>query len=92
MAAGVGTIFDDDVQRYFSAERRAKWLGDAGEQLGKPVVIVPMALGLFGVGRLSHHQGFRDATYDILEVTAVGASYSSDVLAGAASATSAPAP
>jgi hypothetical protein len=73
--AGTGAFFDDNLQRYFSPERRAKWLGDSGEQLGRPVVIGPMALALFGIGRLDHHQSFRDATYDIAEVTAVAASY-----------------
>ena len=73
--AGVGAFFDDNVQRYFSSERRAKGLGDAGEQLGKPYVIAPMALALYGLGRLNHHQSFRDATYDVAEVTLVAASY-----------------
>lgn len=74
-ATGVGALFDDDVHEYFSETRRARWLGDAGEQLGKPIVIAPMALALFGIGRLNHHQSFRDATYDVAEVTLVAASY-----------------
>ena len=73
---GVGAFFDDDVQSYFGAERRAPWLGDAGEQLGKPYIIVPMALALYGAGRLDHrHQRFRDATYDIAQLTVVAAAY-----------------
>jgi membrane-associated phospholipid phosphatase len=72
---GVGAFFDDNVQKYFSEERRAKWLGDAGQTLGQPVVIAPMALALFGLGRLNHHQSFRDATYDVAEVTLVAATY-----------------
>lgn len=75
-AAGAGAFFDDNVQRYFSAERRAKWLGDSGDQLGKPYVIAPLGLALYGIGRLDHHQRFRDATYDVAEVTLVEATYS----------------
>jgi len=75
-ATGLGAPFDDNAQRYFSAQRRAKWLGDSGEQLGRPYVIGPMALALFGIGRLNHHQSFRDATYDVAEVTLVAATYS----------------
>ena len=47
-ATGVATAFDDNVQRYFGETRRAKWLGDAVDVEGQPVVIVPMALVLFG--------------------------------------------
>jgi PAP2 superfamily len=75
-AAGVGAVFDDRVQRYFSAQRRARWLGDSGEQLGRPYVIAPMAVALLGVGRIDHHQSFRDSTYDIAEATMVAATYS----------------
>jgi PAP2 superfamily len=78
-AAGGGAFFDDNVQRYFSAERRAKTLGDAGEQLGRPYVIAPMALALYGIGHLGHHQRFRDGTYDIAEVTLVEAAYSTAI-------------
>jgi PAP2 superfamily len=74
-ATGTAAFFDDNAQSYFTPGRRARWLGDSGETLGKPIVIVPMALALFAAGRLQSHQGFRDGTYDILEVTAVTASY-----------------
>jgi membrane-associated phospholipid phosphatase len=78
-ATGIGAFFDDNVQRYFSAERRAKWLGDSGAALGSPLVIAPMTLALLGLGRLDHHQTFRDATYDIAEVTAVAATYTTSL-------------
>jgi PAP2 superfamily len=77
-AAGTGTaaFFDDNAHDYFFPGRRARWLGDAGEHLGRPIVIIPMALALYGAGRLQDHQRFRDGTYDILVVTAVTATFS----------------
>ncbi len=77
-ATGVATAFDDNVQRYFGETRRAKWLGDAVDVEGQPRVVVPMALILFGAGRLSshQHQRFRDTTYDIAQATLVEAVYS----------------
>jgi PAP2 superfamily protein len=73
-ATGIGFAFDDDVKDYFSQERRAAWLGDAGDQLGKPYVIAPMAAALYAWGRLDHsHQRWRNGTYDVAEVTLVAA-------------------
>lgn len=73
-AAGLGSFFDDNLKAYFTKERRAKWLGNSGDQLGKPYVILPLAATLYGLGRLDHHhQRWRDATYDVAEVTLVGA-------------------
>lgn len=76
-AIGVGTtaaasFFDDDSQRYFGGGRRAKWLGDLADRMGKPYVIGPATAALYGLGRLSdNHQRFRDATYDIAQVTII---------------------
>jgi hypothetical protein len=80
-ATGVSTAFDDNVQRYFSKTRRAKWLGDAVDVEGQPQVIVPTAAILFAAGRLSshQHQRFRDATYDIAQATVVEAIYSTAI-------------
>ena len=62
------------MRDHFSEERRAKWLGNSGDQLGKPYVILPLAATLYGLGRLDHHhQRWRDATYDVAEVTLVAA-------------------
>jgi membrane-associated phospholipid phosphatase len=75
-AAGGGSFFDDDVQRYFTEKgRRVKWLGDSGDQLGQGYVIGPIAAALYGAGRLSGNQRFRDATYDIAQVTLVAVTY-----------------
>src|SRR5260370_41746663 len=74
-ASGGGAFFDDNVQNYFAARRRAKWLGDFGDQLGQAYVIGPLAAGLFGAGRLARDQRFRDATYDIAQVTLVAVTY-----------------
>jgi membrane-associated phospholipid phosphatase len=74
-ASGGGAFFDNNVQRYFAVQRRAKWLGDFGDQLGQAYVIGPLAAALFGAGRLAHDQRFRDATYDIAEVTLVAVTY-----------------
>jgi membrane-associated phospholipid phosphatase len=73
--SGGGAFFDDNVQNYFATRRRAKWLGDAGDQLGQAYVIGPMAAVLFGAGRLARDQRFRDATYDIAQVTLVAVTY-----------------
>jgi membrane-associated phospholipid phosphatase len=70
-----GALSDDNVQHYFATRRRAKWLGDAGDQLGQAYVIGPLAAVLFGVGRLAHDQRFRDGTYDIAQVTLVAVTY-----------------
>jgi membrane-associated phospholipid phosphatase len=73
--SGGGAFFDDNVKRYFAAQRRAQWLGNAGDQLGQAYVIGPMAAALFGAGRLASSQRFRDATYDIAQVTLVAVTY-----------------
>ena len=79
-AAGVGAFFDDDAQRYFGEERRAKWLGDFANQLGKPYVLTPIAGALFGLGRLSHdHPRFRNGTYDIAQVFLINAVYTTAI-------------
>ena len=69
--------FDDNVQRYFGGgERKAAWWGDFADALGSPFVLTPMAIVLYGAGRLApHHQRFRNATYDIGQVFLVGAVY-----------------
>lgn len=73
---GAGSLLDDDAQRYFEERRRAKWLGDAADQLGRPRVLVPLAGVLYGLGRLSsRHQRFRDASYDIGQVFIISAAY-----------------
>lgn len=81
-AIGTGAVlvaipFDDNVHRYFTSDgRRAKWLGDSADQLGKPYVLTPLAAALYGIGRLApNHQRFRDATYDIGQVFLVSAIY-----------------
>jgi len=74
---GGGSFFDSSVQRYFGAQRRAQWLGDSGDQLGQAYVIGPLAAALFGAGRLAGNQRFRDATYDIAQVTLVAVTYTS---------------
>jgi membrane-associated phospholipid phosphatase len=72
---GGGAFFDNNVQNYFAPKRRAQWLGDSGDQLGQAYVIGPMAAVLFGAGRLASNQRFRDATYDIAQVTLVAVTY-----------------
>ncbi len=78
-ATGAAAPFDDDVVRYFSPDRRAKWLGDLGASIGKGYVIGPAAAALFGAGRLSGYGRFRDATYDIAQVTLVAAAYTTAI-------------
>jgi membrane-associated phospholipid phosphatase len=73
--SGGGALFDNNVQNYFAAQRRAQWLGNAGDRLGQAYVIGPLAAALFGAGRLARDQRFRDATYDIAEVTLVAVTY-----------------
>jgi membrane-associated phospholipid phosphatase len=74
-ATGLAAPFDDNVQHYFTPDRKAKWLGDLGATLGTPYVIGPGALALLGVGRLVGPGRFRDATYDIVQVTLVSGAY-----------------
>jgi membrane-associated phospholipid phosphatase len=78
-ATGAAAPFDDNVARYFSPDRRAKWLGDLGATIGKGYVIGPAAAALFGAGRLAGHGRFRDATYDIAQVTLVTAAYTTAI-------------
>jgi membrane-associated phospholipid phosphatase len=74
-AIAVASTFDDHAQRYFSRNRRAKWLGDPVDRGGQPRVFVTTAAILFGLGRLcsDRHQRFRDTTYDIAQAAAVEA-------------------
>jgi len=73
-ATGASAFFDDDCQRYFGPERRAKWLGDGADLLGRPYVLTPIAGALYGLGRLSHdHPRFRNGTYDIAQVFLINA-------------------
>jgi membrane-associated phospholipid phosphatase len=74
-ATGLAAPFDDNVQNYFTPDRKAKWLGDLGATLGKAYVIGPGALALLGIGRLVGPGRFRDATYDIAQVTLVSGAY-----------------
>jgi len=78
-AAGAAAPFDDNVVRYFTPDRRAKWLGDSGATIGQGYVIGPAAAVLFGAGRLWGHGRFRDATYDIAQVTLVTAAYATAI-------------
>lgn len=76
-ATGTAMFFDDDSQRYFGGERRAKWLGDLADRIGRPYIIGPAAVTLYGLGRLSrNHQRFRDATYDITQTTLINGAFS----------------
>jgi membrane-associated phospholipid phosphatase len=79
VAAGAAVPFDDNVVSYFTPDRRAKWLGDLGATIGKAYVIGPAAAVLFGAGRLAGHGRFRDATYDIAQVTLVTAAYTAAI-------------
>jgi membrane-associated phospholipid phosphatase len=75
-ATGAATFFDDDCHRFFGSERRAKWLGDFADRLGRPYVIGPLAGVLYGLGRSSDdHPRFRAWTYDIAQVTLISAAY-----------------
>ena len=78
-ATGLGTPFDDNLKRYFGEERRAKWLGETASFVGKPYVIGPGTLALYGLGRWSHNQRFRDFTYDLAQTTLVTAVYTTAI-------------
>jgi membrane-associated phospholipid phosphatase len=77
----LATPFDDNVQRYFTANgRKAKWLGDFAEWLGKPIVLTPLAASLFLAGRLApNHHRFRNATYDIGQAFLVNAAFTTAI-------------
>lgn len=80
-AALIAIPFDDNVQRYFgSGERKAKWLGDFADWLGKPIVLTPIAAALYGIGRMApNHRRFHDATYDIAQVFLINAAYTTAI-------------
>ncbi len=78
-ATGLSTPFDDDLKRYFEEERRAKWLGETASFVGKPYVIGPATAALYGLGRLSHNQRFRDFTYDLAQTTIINAAYTTAI-------------
>jgi len=79
VAAGAAAPFDDNVVSYFTPDRRAKWLGDLGATIGTAYVIGPAAAALYGAGRLAGRGRFRDATYDIAQVTLVTAAYTTAI-------------
>jgi len=58
---------DDDVRDYFQEEERLGSLHSFGDKLGDAEVVVPLAAGLFLVGRLAENQRFRDMTYDFAQ-------------------------
>ncbi len=78
-ATAAAAPFDDNVVGYFTPDRRAKWLGDLGATIGKAYLIGPAAAALFAAGRLAGHGRFRDATYDIAQVTLVAAAYTTAI-------------
>ncbi len=77
----LATPFDDNVQRYFTVDgRKAKWLGDFADWLGRPIVLTPLAASLYIAGRLSpNHRRFRDATYDIAQAFLVNAAFTTAI-------------
>lgn len=79
-ATGASAFFDDNCQQYFGPERRAPWLGDGADFLGKPYVLTPIAAALYGIGRLSHdHPRFRNGSYDIAQVFLINAAYTTAI-------------
>src|SRR5258708_22589673 len=42
-ATGASAFLDDNCQRYFGPARRAKWVGDIAELLGRTYVLTPHA-------------------------------------------------
>jgi len=78
-ATGVSTTFDDELKTYFAEERRAQWLGDTASFVGKPYVIGPGTAALYGLGRLTHNQRFRDFTYDLAQTTIINAAYTTAI-------------
>jgi len=68
-------LLDDKSQRFFGGQRRAKWLGDTAEQFGRMRFVAPATLILYGLGRASHDQTFRDASYDIAQTTILTAAF-----------------
>jgi membrane-associated phospholipid phosphatase len=80
-AALLATPFDDNVQRYFGGgERKAAWLGDFAEWLGRPIVLTPIAATLYIIGRKApDHRRFHDATYDIAQVFLINAVFTTAI-------------
>lgn len=78
-ATGLSTPLDDNLKGYFAEKRRAKWLGETASFVGEAYVIAPATVALYGVGRLSNNQRFRDFTYDLAQTTIISAAYTTAI-------------
>jgi membrane-associated phospholipid phosphatase len=66
-AAGTSAIFDQRVQNYFGAERRAAWIGDTGNIIGNPFTVGATAGALFLVSYKTPNQRFRAMSFDLTQ-------------------------
>lgn len=66
-ASGASSIFDQRVQNYFGAERRAEWIGTTGNIIGNPVTIGAAAGALFFVSYKTPNQRFRAMSFDLAQ-------------------------
>jgi len=73
-ATGVAAIFDDDISGAIGDPESD--FGRVGDAAGGGLVVGGVVTALFVAGRLSDHQRFRDATYDLLTGTLVTQAYS----------------
>ncbi len=66
-AAGTSSIFDQRVQNYFGAERRAEWIGDVGNIIGNPLTVGATAGTLFFASYKTSNQRFRAMSFDLTQ-------------------------
>jgi len=74
-ATGVAAIFDDDVCNAIGDPESD--FGSVGDTAGGGLVVGGVVAALFAAGRLSDHQRFRDATYDVATGMLVTQAYTS---------------
>jgi membrane-associated phospholipid phosphatase len=72
-ATGVAAIFDDEISDAIGDPESD--FGRVGDAAGGGLVVGGVVTALFVAGRLSDHQRFRDATYDLLTGTLVTQAY-----------------
>lgn len=62
---GASTLADDEVRGYFAGQRRARWIGEAGNYLGNPITVGAAAGTLFFASYKTGNQRFRSFSFDL---------------------------
>ncbi len=65
--AGASSLFDQRVQNYFGAERRAEWVGTTGNIIGNPALVGGGAAVMFLASYRTDNQRFRAMSFDLTQ-------------------------